>query len=213
MARLRLTKEDWLGVALSLLETDGAGTLTIDRLTRRLGVTKGSFYHHFSSREQLSHDLLEAWEERLTGGLIEASRVGTDFADRNRRLTEHLAEVFEPRLEVAIRAWALQDPLVREVLERVDRRRVGYLRELFGLLEPFDRRAEDLALIRYAFTVGAQQLQPALAPDHYARLFEVLEGCLEDLAGNPSRDPGDPDEDHRRALPHQDDRAAQDHDP
>ena len=118
---MRLTRESWLAAGFELLEELGAGALTIDRLTRRLGVTKGSFYHHFSSRAELSRALLEAWELRHTGELIEASRGGHDFAERNRRLTELGYELFDPELETAIRVWALQDPVAREVQERVDR--------------------------------------------------------------------------------------------
>lgn len=187
-ARSTLTREDWLRAGLELLKQRGAGAVTIERLTRRLGVTKGSFYHHFASRDELSRALLEEWERRLTGELIEASRHGRDFADRNRRLTRLGYETFDPALETAIRAWALQDPVAREVQERVDRRRVGYLRELFRLLTPAEARAEDLALIRYAFSVGAQQLLPALPAERYARLFETLEGRLEMLARDDHHD-------------------------
>lgn len=186
--RTTLTREDWLRAGLELLKQHGAGAVTIERLTRRLGVTKGSFYHHFASREALSRGLLEEWERRLTGELIEASRHGRDFAERNRWLTRLGYETFDPALETAVRAWALQDPLAREVQERVDRRRVEYLRELFRLLTPSEGRAEDLALIRYAFSVGAQQLLPALSAESYARLFETLEGRLETLARDEDHD-------------------------
>ncbi len=39
------TKRKWLEEGLSLLAESGA--LTIEKLTSRLGVTKGSFYHYF----------------------------------------------------------------------------------------------------------------------------------------------------------------------
>lgn len=188
---MRVSRSDWLKAGLELLRDHGAGAITIDRLTRRLGVTKGSFYHHFASRDELSLALLEEWERRLTGELIELSRGGRDFAERNRQLMRRGLELYEPRLEVAIRAWALHDPVAREVQERVDRRRLGYLEELFGLLTDDPRLAADLALIRYAFTVGAEQLQPAPAPAHYGRLFDTLEQQLEALARHSEIAPGD----------------------
>jgi len=179
---VRLQRDDWLEMGFEVLRELGAGALTIDRLTDRLGVTKGSFYHHFANRELYSVALLEEWEDRLTGELIEASRRGSDFEERNRRLTRGGLEHFDPPLEMAIRAWALQDPIAREVQERVDRRRRAYLLELFSMLTEQHELAEELALIRYSFAVGAQQLLPPMDQSTYARLFARLEQQLEDAA-------------------------------
>lgn len=176
---MRLTRDDWLAGGFDLLRERGAGELTIDSLCQRLGVTKGSFYHHFRNREELSQALLEEWERRLTSSLIETSRHGQDFKDRNHRLTQKGQETFDPRLELAIRSWAQQDAEVRAAQERVDRKRIDYLSELFGLIARAESTATDLALIRYAFSVGAQQLQPMLDPVRYSRLFAILEHQLE----------------------------------
>ena len=178
----RLTVDDWLEAGFDVLRRDGAAALTIERLTRRLRVTKGSFYHHFSSRDDFVRALLGRWEQKLTLELIEASREGLGFADRSRRLTRLGRRLFEPRLEVAIRAWALRDPMVMEFQRRVDEERLSYLEELFRQAAGDPRQACDMALIRYAFSVGAQQLQPELEPEHYARLFKLLNEQLVAMA-------------------------------
>jgi AcrR family transcriptional regulator len=179
---VRRSREDWLRAGFELLRGEGAGALTIDRLSRRLGVTKGSFYHHFASREDFSHALLGHWETKLTRELIDASRGGAGFAERNRRLTELGERLSDPALETAIRAWALRDAEVARYQERVDRQRLAYLGELYGLLGEGRTRASDLALIRYAFAVGAQQLLPPLEPAHLARVFGLLQRQLEAMA-------------------------------
>ncbi len=179
---VRLSREDWLAAGYELLRTQGAGALTIDRLTRRLRVTKGSFYHHFASREDFSHALLDRWERTLTRELIEASRGGAGFTERNRRLTRLGEQLSDPALEIAIRAWALRDPEVMAYQERVDRQRLAYLSELYGLLGEGAGRAADLALIRYAFAVGAQQILPPLEPTAFTRVFELLQRQLVTMA-------------------------------
>ncbi|MEV0081899.1 TetR/AcrR family transcriptional regulator [Saccharopolyspora sp. NPDC050642] len=40
-------KQDWLDAGLEILADQGVPALTIDRLATKLGLTKGSFYHHF----------------------------------------------------------------------------------------------------------------------------------------------------------------------
>jgi AcrR family transcriptional regulator len=187
----RLTREAWLDEGLQLLKEEGAAALTIDQLTQRLGVTKGSFYHHFRSRADFSRLLLAHWEERLTHRLIEASSDGRDFSERNLKLTRMAEELFDPELEVAIRAWALRDPLAMRYQERVDRQRIDYLSELFQLVTADSEAASALALIRYAFYVGAQQIRPALSSQQYTRLLQRLQRAL--LASVTSQEQSDKD--------------------
>src|SRR5215468_4942191 len=48
-----LTAADWAQAALQLIAEAGLGALTVEALAARLGVTKGSFYWHFSGRSDL----------------------------------------------------------------------------------------------------------------------------------------------------------------
>ena len=60
--RTRLSAEDWELGALELIAESGIGALAVEALARRLGVTKGSFYWHFRTREALLLSALERWE-------------------------------------------------------------------------------------------------------------------------------------------------------
>src|SRR5258708_7461683 len=44
----RLSVDDWIQAGFAILAEEGIKALKIDRLCRRLGVTKGSFYWHFT---------------------------------------------------------------------------------------------------------------------------------------------------------------------
>src|SRR5690606_27509036 len=58
----RLSAEDWAQAALELIAEQGVAAVAVEPLARRLGVTKGSFYWHFPSREALLQAALERWE-------------------------------------------------------------------------------------------------------------------------------------------------------
>ncbi len=174
----RLTREEWLEAGMQVLREEGAAGLTIERLTSRLEVTKGSFYHHFRNRDDYSRDLLAHWEKTLTQEFIEASRHEDGFSSRIERLNRLSQAAFDPQLELAIRAWALREPDVMAFQQRVDRHRLDYLAELFQMIAGNEQRATDLAMIRYAFSVGAQQLWPGLEPEQYSRLSGLLQRQL-----------------------------------
>nr|WP_202888593.1 TetR/AcrR family transcriptional regulator [Kribbella solani] len=158
-----VTRVEWIEVGVELLATEGAPAITIERLTGELGMTKGSFYHHFAGAGGFKTALLEYFEQEYTTRLIDA--VQAENAKPKAKL-EHLLRLVltDPdnvALEIAIRAWALQDPEVRAAQERVDATRTAYLKELcHGLnadLDP-DRYAQMLYLI----LIGAEQVLPTV---------------------------------------------------
>lgn len=161
-------KRDWLDEGLRLLAEQGAPALTIDRLADRLGLSKGSFYHHFKGGPGFRTALLAHFEaERTTRFIEETEKVPQ--ADRLRALLDLvLAPGPGPELESAVRAWALQDAEAREVQERIDRTRSAYVTELCG------DAAVGQAL--YLIVVGAGQVVPPLGPRELRRALAVTLG-------------------------------------
>jgi AcrR family transcriptional regulator len=55
----RVSHDHWLKDAILLLAKEGFTALTVDGIAARIGVTRGSFYHHFKSRQSLVKKMLE----------------------------------------------------------------------------------------------------------------------------------------------------------
>jgi TetR/AcrR family transcriptional repressor of nem operon len=62
-------KDKVLEAALSVIRTKGYAATTIDDLCAAAGVTKGAFFHHFKSKEDLAVAAAEHWSE-MTGVLF-----------------------------------------------------------------------------------------------------------------------------------------------
>ena len=62
----RLGPQDWLVGALETLGREGVVGANVENVARSMGVTKGSFYHHFKNKEEFISRLLEYWETELT---------------------------------------------------------------------------------------------------------------------------------------------------
>ena len=159
---MKTKKDDWLRLGLGLLADSGRDALTIENLTQGLGVTKGSFYHHFKNRVAYSKALLTFWEETMTMAVIRQSNRGTSALEKMNHLTEQVDHKGNTPLEVAIRAWALRDPMAQEIQARVDHRRLSYCIQLATELTGSEKDGAHLGnLIFYSF-VGAQQTHPPL---------------------------------------------------
>ncbi len=62
----RKTKLDWIEQGLAILAEESSPALTTEALTKRLDVTKGSFYHHFTNYEDYKLNLLSYFEQVQT---------------------------------------------------------------------------------------------------------------------------------------------------
>ncbi len=127
-----LTREDWLHAALDALEESGAEGLKVLPLAARLGVSRGSFYWHFRDRGELLAAVLEYWDSWSNQVVIDALDASRD--DPRSQLLALMEMVEERRLtryDPAVRAWAVRDPQVARALRSADRRRLGYVTNLF----------------------------------------------------------------------------------
>lgn len=68
-ARSVLTRNSLLDAALKVIRSKGYSATTIDDICAAAGVTKGSFFHHFSNKEDLAIAAAQHWNA-LTGGLF-----------------------------------------------------------------------------------------------------------------------------------------------
>ena len=58
----QLGRKEWISAAIEAAAEGGIDNVRVERLARRLRVTKGSFYWHFKDRNALLQALLEAWQ-------------------------------------------------------------------------------------------------------------------------------------------------------
>lgn len=57
------TREKILDVAQSLVLDRGLGSTTVDAIIDQAGVSKGAFFHHFSSKAELAHALVSRYAD------------------------------------------------------------------------------------------------------------------------------------------------------
>lgn len=70
----------------------GYPATTVDEICERAGVSKGSFYHHFSSKEELGLAVLDAYYRRNREILARAPSPGDDPRGHALALVDHLVE-------------------------------------------------------------------------------------------------------------------------
>ena len=131
----RITKAQWLDMALEVLETDGVAGVRIEILAKRLEISKSGFYWHFKNRNDLLKDMLDYWTHELTEVLtINPEMLALEPKQRLTRTTEMILEYDLTRYEIPIRQWALQDALAARAVRKVNRIRLDYIGGAFSEL-------------------------------------------------------------------------------
>jgi AcrR family transcriptional regulator len=186
------TRSDWLQAGLAAVAGDGPNGLRIDRLCRRLGVSKGSFHHHFAGAGDFKQDLLAAYEtlvvEALDRAIAESAAATPEaaLADLTAAITS-TPGFYRPELEAAMRAWAFSDPEVRAVQERVDRRRLKSLEGIWSRILDDPQAVHTAALLPYLVGIGASLVQPPTPRDQLQRVYELLLKFIPDQSNRTVR--------------------------
>lgn len=123
-----LTPRDWLEAGQSLLRRGGLRALKLRPLADELGVSTGSFYHHFADFDAYQGRLAGYWAEGQVHELLDAvRRAAPDPVERIRRLAQVVRRRRLSRLSIAMRAWADGDPRAAQAVERHDAIMLGFL--------------------------------------------------------------------------------------
>ena len=169
-------RAQWLNAGLEALRKGGVGAVRVERLADDVGVTKGSFYHHFRDRGALLEEVLEYWAREMTDAEFE--RIQTlrgGLAPRLVALAEDVLEKGMGRYDPAIRAWAREDRKVAAAVAQVDRRRVKALAAFFeeGGFTPAEARIR--ARTFYTFLLGEPQMRaPAREAGELEKMVRIL---------------------------------------
>lgn len=182
MPNARRTQRDFFDAAFEVLEGSGFPALTASALCDRLGVSRGSFYHHFDTFESFVAGLLTDWETRYSRDLITRAETVTDL---DRRLNYHveLAAELPHGAEAAMRVWGTVEPVVAAAQRRVDQLRFDSLAELLRTHGIPNAEAEIYATIALNTLIGLQLTQRTIDADSLTAIYSHLTRLLTDLAG------------------------------
>ncbi|MDI3515625.1 MAG: hypothetical protein PWP40_2854 [Rhodocyclaceae bacterium] len=156
--RTQLDRDAWVAGATEVLAEEGIAGLRVEVLAKRLKVTKGSFYWHFTDRRDLLLAVLSHWKEGRIRDIIKQTR-----AQPGRELEQiyHVIDVYSASrsrrgmmIELAVRDWARRDPEAGAIVAEVDDVRLRCARDLFlACGVPMDE-ASSRCMLLYAYVFG-----------------------------------------------------------
>ena len=178
-SRSPLDRSAWLDAGLDALHDEGIQGVKVERLARCLGVTKGSFYHHFSGRRELLMGMIDRWRSTQEGYLRWLDDVGeAEPRQRLHRLLEFILGK-DGRHDVGMRAWARTDEPATRAVEAVDRGRIDYVEQILRSVGFEGDEARLRARMIYLYQIGEQTWSVRDPEELRQRLYRLHTELLE----------------------------------
>lgn len=131
----RITRNDWVNAGRKVLINKGINAVTVDALASELGLTRGSFYHHFKNREELSTEMLDHWVLKQTVEIRDDVAVlGLDGYQTLQALGNLIRYRGGADYDVAVRAWSHNDPKAMAAVRKTDKIRLEFITKQFRQL-------------------------------------------------------------------------------
>lgn len=165
--------DQWVTGGLEILAEEGIDAVRVERIAKRIGLSKGPFYWRYPDRPALLRAMLAHWRAERTGGLIEQVAPASSARERLEKLVglalrDRYQSIDVARLEGAVRAWAAHDDLAAAVVREVDAERLRHLESELGAMGAGTAERGKLAQAIYMGLIGLYTLRrytPELAAD------------------------------------------------
>lgn len=154
---VKRVRDDWFELAREMLIRGGVEAVTVQSISRKLGVTRGGFYGYFGSRDALLQRLLQDWQDVNTRALRRIA--AADRKDGKAQFEELINmwiddEDYSPEYDSAVRDWARRSADVSRTVHKVDRERIRLIERIFHNLGYEGLEAHIRARITYYHQVG-----------------------------------------------------------
>ncbi len=153
----RGSKDLWIDAAYAVLIESGIDAVKVMPLADSLGMSRTSFYWHFQDREELLAALIEKWRQKNTGNLIAQTKAYAEsIAEAMLNIFDCWVEpeLFDSKLDFAIRNWAQQSAHLKEIVAKVDGERIDAIRAMFMRFDFDESEANPRAYTVYYTQIG-----------------------------------------------------------
>ena len=153
----KVTRNDWIDMALTTLIVEGIKQVKIMLLAKKLKVSRASFYWYFSDKNELHNELIDYWSDMNTQVIIkQASKPSPSIIEAVANIfccwmDEHS---FSPKLDAAVRAWAHQDKRIHDLVNKEDEQRLTAINLMYLNHGYADKEAFIRARVLYFMQIG-----------------------------------------------------------
>ena len=182
--RQRGSKELWLDAAYDLLISSGIDAVKVMPLAKTLNLTRTGFYWYFEDIAELHNAMIQRWEDKNTVHLL--ARCKAEAGNICEALFNLMdcwldKDLFDARLDLAIRNWARVDANLQRRLDAADMLRIAGVTDMFLRFGYSNEQSEVRGLTVIYTQIGYISMRVTENPkerlarvQHYVELFSSI---------------------------------------
>ena len=179
LPRPRGSKELWLNAAYDLLISDGIDAVKVMPLAKSLNLTRTGFYWFFKDIAELHAAMIEMWENKNTGTLVDrCDRGASNICEALFNLMDCWLNpvLFDAPLDLAIRNWARNDAELQYRVNEADKQRIASVSNMFARhgFSPEQAEVRGMTVIYTQIGYISMEIKEDVA-DRYARVQQYVE--------------------------------------
>ncbi len=177
----QLDQTAWLRAAASAIAEDGFSGIRVLPLSKRLGVTRGSFYWHFADHAAFVNAFIDYWRHQQLRAVEAYQHTQPDAISAYKQLldvvlTDTESELRRLKVEFALRGYARRDKFAADAVAVVDKARIDLFLPIVSAIAKDADEAESFATLLLIQLSGAQLAiaGPNCRPAQLAHLKEAM---------------------------------------
>jgi AcrR family transcriptional regulator len=176
--------DKWLEVAIKTLIEEGIDAVRIDRIAKKLRITRGSFYHHYKNRQDLLRAVLDHYV-RINHTNFVAMLPTLQGTPKDKLWTLWAATASQEFRDYdwAVRMWGMRNTQVAKVLNQIDVKRMEIMISLFMQMGFNEDESWIRAALAYHGSLGDRAFFAPFPP--LAKRLEWRHIALEILCRKP----------------------------
>ncbi|MEM9623655.1 MAG: TetR/AcrR family transcriptional regulator [Pseudomonadota bacterium] len=192
MGRTGKSQLDWINAGQALLIEGGINAVKLHRLTAAMGVSTGSFYHHFRNFDAYLDELADYYGVEQVRRLFEQARAlaGDEPEARLLKATAIFGRSSMRVLNIAMRSWAHDNPRARSAVERYDAALAQNLDDIFLSMgfDELEAKSRTLIMLGLASVHFDPDMQPTMRERwHCIRSLIIPESSLSSIHTRPAK--------------------------
>ena len=149
-----LNPKDWEKATLEVIANQGVSAVAVETIAKVLGVTKGSFYWHFTNRKDLIVAALKRWRDEDNKVIRQRVLSVNDPYERLKTWFILSSEPLQSHLIYATLLADRQHSYVSKVLKEVTVDRLNYLQQCYQDIGYSETQARQQSILAYSVYVG-----------------------------------------------------------
>ncbi len=159
MPKIIAKKQNWIFLGYKLFSEQGISGIVVEKMAKKLGVNKSSFYWYFKTKKDFVNEIISYWVSTNTNQII----LITDSEKSGKERFEKLIELSFTKghfldFNFFLKRYALKNQKIQSIIDKIDNQRISYTKNILTDMNFSAIEAETKSILLYKYLIGYHEM-------------------------------------------------------